>query len=252
MGAADHLPQVAVREGNGSAPVLLVCEHASNALPARFGTLGLDDEARVSHIAWDLGALDLARGLATRFGAPLIRAAVSRLVFDLNRPPDAPDAIPERSELTDIPGNMGLSTSARQTRIDQIHKPWTAALRSAVETVRPAALISIHSFTPIFAGTPRSTEIGIIHDRDARLASAVIARSRHLGWERNRPYGPADGVTHTLKTYAEPLGIHPLMIEVRNDLLKGPEAVDRVAAGLASVIIPALEECGISSRERAA
>ena len=249
MGAADHPPQVAVREGNGSAPVLLVCEHASNTIPARFGTLGLDDEARVSHIAWDLGALDLAHALAVRFDAPLMRAAVSRLVFDLNRPPDASDAIPKRSELTDIPGNMGLSASVRQARIDQIHSPWASALGSAVETARPAALISVHSFTPIFAGTPRNTEIGIIHDQDARLASAVIARSRHLGWQRNRPYGPADGVTHTLKTYAEPHGIHPLMLEVRNDLLKEPEAVNRVAAGLASVIIPALEECGIALRE---
>ncbi len=249
MGAADHPPQVAVREGIGPAPVLLVCEHASNTIPACFGTLGLDDEARVSHIAWDLGALDLARALAVRFDAPLMRAAVSRLVFDLNRPPDAADAIPERSELTDIPGNMGLSASARQARIDQIHSPWATALGSAVETDRPAALISVHSFTPMFAGTPRSTEIGIIHDQDARLASAVIARSRHLGWQRNRPYGPADGVTHTLKTYAEPRGIHPLMLEIRNDLLKGPEAVNRVAAGLASVIIPALEECGIALRK---
>ena len=251
-GAADDPLGVAELEGAGPAPVLLVCEHASNAFPAQFGSLGLTEQDRGSHIAWDLGALDLARALAGELRAPLISARVSRLLFDLNRPPDAPDAIAARSEATDVPGNTGLTAPERQARVDAIHAPWVAALAGAIDTVRPAALVSVHSFTPVFAGRPRTTEIGIIHDRDARLASAVLARSGAQGWERNRPYGPADGVTHTLRTVAQPHGLLSLMVEVRNDLLHSAAAIDGVADALARVLVPSLEACGVPMRDRAA
>ncbi len=251
-GTADDPIRVAGFEGAGPAPVLLVCEHASNAFPARFGSLGLTERDRESHIAWDLGALDLARALAGELCAPVIFSRVSRLLFDLNRPPGAPDAIAERSDATDVPGNTGLSASERQARVDAIHAPWVTALASAIDAVRPAALISLHSFTPVFAGRPRTTKVGIIHDRDARLASAVLARTGDQGWERNRPYGPADGVTHTLRTFAQPRGLLPLMIEVRSDLLNSAAAVHGVAGALARVLVPSLEACGVPMRDRAA
>ena len=243
-------PQVAKLNGVGQAPVLVVCEHASKAIPARFGSLGLGDQDRASHIAWDLGALDLAKALASRLRAPLLSARVSRLVFDLNRPPGAPDAIAERSETTDIPGNIGLTEAERQTRIDTVYAPWVAALTAAIDAVRPDALISVHSFTPVFAGMPRTTEVGVIHDRDARLADAVLAHANTLGWERNRPYGPDEGVTHTLRTFAEPRGLLPLMIEVRNDLLQGADAANRMADALADVLVPSLEACAVGMRAR--
>ena len=243
-------PQVAKLDGVGQAPVLVVCEHASKAIPARFGSLGLGDQDRASHIAWDLGALDLAKALASRLRAPLLSARVSRLVFDLNRPPGAPDAIAERSETTDIPGNIGLTKAERQTRIDTVYAPWVAALTAAIDAVRPDALISVHSFTPVFAGMPRTTEVGVIHDRDARLADAVLAHANTLGWERNRPYGPDEGVTHTLRTFAEPRGLLPLMIEVRNDLLQGAAAANRMADALAGVLVPSLAACAVGMRAR--
>ena len=251
-GVTDGRLQVARLDGGGPASVLLVCEHASNALPARFGSLGLDDRQRASHIAWDLGALDLALALASRLGAPLLRALVSRLVFDLNRPPGAPDAIAERSELTDVPGNVGLTDAERQARVDAVHAPWVAALVATIDAVGPRALVSVHSFTPVFAGRPRTTEVGVIHDRDARLADAVLARAHSPGWERNRPYGPEDGVTHTLRTFAQPRDLLPLMIEVRNDLLQGAAAVERMADALAGVLVPSLAACGVGTRERQA
>ena len=160
----DGTPQVAKLDGGGPAPVLFVCEHASRAIPPRFGSLGLGDRDRASHIAWDLGALDLAQALASRLRAPLLSAQVSRLVFDLNRPPGAPDAIAERSETTDIPGNIGLTEPERQARVDSVYAPWVTALTAAIDAVRPDALISVHSFTPVFAGMPRTTEVGVIHD----------------------------------------------------------------------------------------
>ena len=246
----DGPPLVAKLDGVRPAPVLVVCEHASKAIPARFGSLGLGDRDRVSHIAWDLGALDLAQALASRLRAPLLSARVSRLVFDLNRPPGAPDAIARRSETTDIPGNTGLTEAERQARVDTVYAPWVAALTAAIDAVRPDALISIHSFTPVFAGMPRTTEVGVIHDRDARLADAVLAHANASGWERNRPYGPADGVTHTLRTFAEPRGLLPLMIEVRNDLLQGAAAVNRMADALADVLVPSLAACAVGMRER--
>ncbi|MCY3856889.1 MAG: N-formylglutamate amidohydrolase [Rhodospirillales bacterium] len=248
--AIDGPLRVAKLDDVGPAPVLVVCEHASKAIPARFGSLGLGDRDRASHIAWDLGALDLAQALALRLQAPLLSARVSRLVFDLNRPPGAPDAIAERSESTDIPGNIGLTEAERQARVDTVHAPWVAALTAAIDAGRPDALISVHSFTPVFAGMPRTTEVGIIHDRDARLADAVLAHANATGWERNRPYGPDDGVTHTLRTFAEPRGLLALMIEIRNDLLRGAAAVDRMADTLAGVLVPSLAACAVGMRER--
>ncbi len=250
---SSKVEPVAEFEGNGPAPVLVVCEHASNRFPEAFGTLGLTAEQQDSHIAWDPGAFALSRDLADRLGAPFIHATVSRLVYDLNRPPEAPDAIPEVSEVHNIPGNQGLSAADRQARIDQVHGPWHAALAAAIGTVLPLAMVTIHSFTPVYRETPRETEVGILHDTDSRLADAVLANAAKAGleWHRNRPYGPEDGVTHTLRTVAEPRGILPVMVEVRNDLLQSTGDVARIGAALHAALVPALADLEIPV-ERAA
>ena len=239
---SGRVDQVAEFESSGPAPVLVVCEHASNRFPEPFGTLGLDPALQDSHIAWDPGALALARDLAGRFEGGLIHATVSRLIFDLNRPPEAADAMPEVSEVHEIPGNRGLTVKDRLARVVAIHDPWHLALAEAVDRVNPVAMVTVHSFTPVYRGIPRETEIGILHDSDSRLADAVLARAGQAGfdWHRNRPYGPEDGVTHTLRTVAQPRGILPVMIEVRNDLLTSPADIAAIGAALHGVLAPAL------------
>ncbi len=161
------------------------------------------------------------------------------MLYDLNRPPEAPDAIPERSELYDIPGNR-LDAAGRAERVAAIHAPWRAAMTDALRTVRPAVLLSVHSFTPVWYGEPRATRLGILHGRDARLADAMLAAAAGLGWERNAPYGPGDGVLHTVETWGEANGMLTAMIEVRNDLLAEPSGATAVADDLLRVLRPAL------------
>lgn len=236
----------------GPAPVLLLCEHASNAFPDAFGSLGLDATARSSHAAWDPGALALAQRLSAAWDVPLVHSTVSRLIYDCNRPPDAADAIPTKSEVHEIPGNRGLSGAQRARRVDLVYRPFVAAVDAAIAAARPAALVTLHSFTPVYFGVRRTVEIGILHDSDVRLAEALLA----LDWDGydvrgNDPYGPEHGVTHSLKLHAISRGLANVMIEVRNDLLADPRTREGVCALLERNLVRALDRLGIRV-ERAA
>ncbi len=228
----------------GAAGALVLCEHASCEFPARFGTLGLPAEVRRSHIAWDPGALELARSLAGYLGAPLVAGGVSRLLYDCNRPPEAPSAIPERSEAFEVPGNRGLDDRARAERVAAIYRPFCAEVDRVADIARPRALITVHSFTPVYFGRRRMVEIGILHDADSRLADAVLEAAGSAppyDLRRNAPYGPADGVTHSLKQHGIARGLVNVMIEVRNDLLASPERAGRVSEWLNPLISGALD-----------
>ena len=228
----------------GASRALVLCEHASHVFPPYFGTLGLSEEDRLSHVAWDPGALDLARALAAHLGAPLVAGRVSRLLYDCNRPPEAASAIPERSENTDIPGNRGLGPEARAERERLIYQPFCAEVARVSAATQPLALITMHSFTPVYFGQRRDVEIGILHDEDSRLADAILAGAgpdAPYDVRRNAPYGPADGVTHSLKKHGMERGIASVMIEVRNDLLATPEGIERVSAWLNPLVARALD-----------
>lgn len=238
---------------NPDAPsrMLLVCEHASNAFPPPWGDLGLDPAARRAHIAWDPGALDLARALAQRLDACLVHAPVSRLIHDLNRAPDSAGAMPQRSEVYDIPGNRGLTPADRAARVAAVYDPFHAGL-SAVVARRIAlglhpVMVTVHSFTPVWHGVPREVELGVIHDDtrpgDDRFARAVLAAAwamTDLRAELNAPYSAADEVTHLLRLHAVPYGLPHAMLEIRNDLIADPEACAHMADRLAPVLTRAL------------
>lgn len=244
-----HVEDDVVEIANGAAPgpALLICEHASNRIPDRWGDLGLSPEGRLAHIAWDPGARGLALGLAERLNAPLVAGRVSRLVYDVNRPPDAPGAMAERSEVWDIPGNRGLSAAERLERTQAVYMPFHAAVAERVAAalatgVRPVP-VTVHSFTPVWFGQPRAVELGIIHDADPRLAEAVLAAARRLTGLRcalGEPYSAADGVTHVLRRHATPFGLPHVMLEVRNDLLASPADEARMAGLLAPVLAEAM------------
>jgi len=241
------LEVVVTRNREAPGPFLVVCEHASNHFPAVFGTLGLAPEARSAHIAWDPGALGVARRLARLLDAPLVAAGVSRLIYDLNRPPHSPGAMAARSEDFDIPGNARLSAAERRRRTESVYLPFHAELRAEIARRlargRPPVIVTVHSFTPVWFGQPRTVEFGVIHDADPSLALAVLAEAKvqtRLDCRLNEPYSAADEVTHTLRLQATPYGLANVMLEIRNDLIATPEAEEAMAAMLAPVLKAAL------------
>ena len=219
-----------VSRATGGSGFVVVCDHASNYLPASYGTLGLPADDMLRHIAWDPGALPVARGLSAALDAPLVESRVSRLAIDCNRPLDAPDLIPTLSEATRIPGNEGLDAAARAERVALSHAPFHAALERVVsdriaQGLTPA-LIAIHTFTPVYRGVSRPWHIGIIHDADERLAAPVIAALRRvegLDVGINQPYSPADRVYYTLERHARARGLPCVMIEIRNDEVRSEQ-----------------------------
>jgi len=241
-------PAAVVETPGRSAPIVLVCEHASNRIPAALDGLGLDDAARASHAAWDIGALALARALSTRLDAPLVRSRVSRLVYDCNRPPEAPGAMPDRSEAFAVPGNRDLTEAQRASRVRDVYKPFRDLLARTLDARGPCTVITVHSFTPVYDGVARAVELGLLHDADPALAQAMLrAAPSHLDLqtELNQPYSAADGVTHTLREHATPRSLPNVMIEVRNDLLGDTPAIEKIADGLAGMIracVPAVSE----------
>lgn len=241
-----HFPPV-VENASATGRIVLVCEHASNHIPPLWGDLGLTPDQRSAHIAWDPGALGVARGLARRLDAVLVHAPVSRLVYDCNRAPDMAGAMPGRSEIHDIPGNAGLSLAERAARTATVYVPFHDGLHALLmdrmaRGVAPV-MVTIHSFTPVYFGRTRAVEFGVIHDADASLPLAILAEAQArttLRSELNEPYSAKDDVTHTLRLHATPYGLPNAMLEIRNDLIADPQAEDRMAATLAPVIAAAL------------
>lgn len=223
--------------------VVLVCEHASYFMPSQFDGLGLSQADRKSHAAWDPGALAVAKALSERLDAPLVAGQVSRLLYDCNRPPEASDAMPTRSEIIDVPGNHDLSETDRRTRIATFYRPFQATLRNAIAAKSDPTLVTLHSFTPIYHGKPRAVEIGVLHDRDTRLADAMIETApAHCAQTvtRNQPYGPQDGVTHTLKEHGLKHGLLNVMLEIRSDLIETPDAQQKMGDQIARWLRAAL------------
>jgi len=220
--------------------LLLVCEHASNYIPARFENLQLADGAVQSHIAVDIGAFDLACAISRVLDAPLLSTTVSRLVYDCNRHFGAVGAIPEKSELFEVPGNRNLSIDEVKQRYDQYYLPFESAISDRlVEFTEPPLLVTIHSFTPVYLGETREVDIGIISDRDKRLGDQMVllaADQATLSVIANQPYGPEDGVTHTLGLHGDKNGLLNAMIEVKNDLLGSVESCRQMTQILATLI----------------
>jgi predicted N-formylglutamate amidohydrolase len=243
---------------NSDSPFVLVCEHAGRRIPQSLGTLGLLERDLTRHIAWDIGAEGVARNLAELLGAPLILQRYSRLVYDCNRPPDAPDAIPAVSETTHIPANQKLTPDERLARIREIYRPFHDAL-AAVLDERAAqgstsVLVTIHSFTPIYRGVRRQLDLGILHDRDRRFADAMLACLNSMNdvvVRRNEPYGPEHGVCHTLNLHAGIRGLRHAMIEIRNDLIGEEAGQVEWSERLAAVLRQAVSEERDSTIKRA-
>ena len=241
----DYGAVVDVSNGTDRPSILIVCEHASNDIPQHLNNLGLSPAARNSHAAWDPGALGVAVSLLDMLPAVLVHGRVSRLVYDCNRPPEAASAIPEKSEIYDIPGNVNLPANERQARIDYVYRPFETTLHHQINLHRKtlALMVTIHSFTPVYHGKQRDVEIGILHGSDQRFASAMIDKippASAFDVRLNEPYSAQDGVAHTLDLHGAGNGLANAMIEIRNDLIQTPDTQRDLARFLSDWLIQTL------------
>jgi len=211
----------------GQAPAVLVCDHASNTIPTRLNTLGLSAAELARHIAWDIGAAQVTRLLAARLNAPAILCGYSRLVIDGNRPPGDPTSIAEVSDGTFIPGNRDLDDAEAEARLNEVFWPYHHAITQAMAYRwrhghgQAPVLIAIHSFTPIMNGFHRPWHIGVLWNRDPRLAEPLLTRFRaypELCVGDNEPYSGRD-VGFTMDTHGGAAGLPHVEVEIRQDLL---------------------------------
>jgi predicted N-formylglutamate amidohydrolase len=222
--AGAHRDLIVAENEAGSGPFVLLCDHAANRIPDEFRSFGFAADALETHIAWDPGALAVARLLSTRLDAPLFWPDVSRLIIDCNRPLNAASLIVVEGEGRPVPANRDLGADERTRRIEHIHVPYHNAIDACL-TRRLAAglatvLIAIHSFTPVFLGKARPWQVGIVFDEDARMGNALIGgltADRALTVGINEPYAPADLVYYTVSRHARPNGLPAAMVEIRND-----------------------------------
>ncbi len=239
---------------NGKAPIVLICEHASNFIPASLNNLGLDAEGLVSHAAWDIGAYEMACKMSELLDAPLIASRVSRLVYDCNRSPESGIGIPSKSEKVEVPGNKNLTEAQINNRIESVYKPFHELINKTIhdpkrltlskQHVSPA-IITLHSFTPIYFDEVRTVEIGLLHDKDDRLAKPMMREAKKqtkLNTEFNAPYSPTDNVMHTVNEHALEQGFLNVMIEVKNDLLSNSSDINSIAIALDGMIKASLGE----------
>ena len=232
--------------GDTARGLVIVCDHARNALPPGYGTLGLPATEFERHIAYDIGVEPVVRGLCARLGVPAVLAGFSRLLIDPNRGLDDPTLIMRISDGTIVPGNGGLDPAERQHRIAHYHRPYHDAidrlLDDAVAGGRPPAILSVHSFTPSWRGVQRPWHADVLWNCDGRFALPLIERLRRDGdllIGDNEPYsGGLAG--DTLDAHATARGLADALIEIRQDLVSEPagvaEWVERLAALLPDTI----------------
>jgi predicted N-formylglutamate amidohydrolase len=226
---------------DGRSEIVLLCEHAGRRIPKSLGDLGLPESERVRHIAWDIGAEAVSRLLSAHLDAPLVLQRYSRLVYDCNRPPENPSAIPEVSETTRIPGNEGLTPEQKLERMAAIYRPYHAAAsalldRRAAHGMR-TVIVTMHSFTPVFKGVERAVEFGILFHNDDRMARRLLPLITDCDARLNEPYAPEHGVCHTTAIHAEARGLRYAMLEIRHDLIR-EEAGQRQWAERLAIALP--------------
>ncbi len=238
--AEDPAP-VAWVNRDSNADVLLLCEHAGNELPEGYELLGLSDDQINSHIGWDIGAAAVARELATVLQVPLILQRYSRLLIDCNRPPAAPDSIPERSDGISIPANLELSAADKQARRHEIFEPLDRAINEGLVRFQRKAVFSIHSFTPqMHDQQVRPWHAGFLtrtdHDTGNALIRHIKRRKPELTLALNEPYSIDDESDWFIPRYAESQGLTHCLIEIRNDQLLSNDGVSEWASLLASAV----------------
>ncbi len=238
-------------ESGGDAAVLVVCDHASAVIPACFGDLGLGRELRRSHVAWDIGAAAVARRLAAGLGGPAVLAGVSRLVIDCNRPLGDPGSIPAATCGVAVPGNAGIDAGEARSRAESWFRPYHGEIGASLDRLwrpgRVPAVVSVHSFTPVLAGRPRPWHVGVLWNRDPRLALPLIERlsgQAGLTVGDNQPYSGRE-INYTLDTHAGAAGLPHVSVELRQDLVADEAGIGHWAGLLVEMLAPLLADPGL-------
>jgi predicted N-formylglutamate amidohydrolase len=222
----EDVPPIHEYNAAGRSPYLLTCDHYGRLIPKQLGDLGLPERELTRHIAWDIGIAGVAESLSRQLGAHLIAQRYSRLVIDCNRPPDAPSSIPSISEATTIPGNEGLAREAAEARRTQIFDPYHRRIAASIDQRQhagiPTVLVSLHSFTPVYAGIARPWHIGTLYHRDTNLPPRLLKLLRaetDLVVGDNEPYAVSDETDYTIPVHGEARGLMNTGIEIRQDLI---------------------------------
>ena len=252
----DDFAPVELVDGKDDAPALFICDHASNALPNIYGSLGLPPEQFARHIAWDIGAADVTRALATLFEAPAVLSRFSRLLIDPNRGADDPTLVMRISDGALIPANAPIDDKEIARRTDLYWRPYRDAIAAQLDRMSaqltPPAIVSIHSFTPVWRGTSRPWQIGLLWDGDPRLAQALMSELEtqpDLTIGDNEPYdGALEG--DTLYDLGTLRGLPHILIEIRQDLIATPAGAQAWADRIARALRPALARAGVRMTER--
>jgi len=213
-------------EGEAGAGLLIVCDHASNALPPEYGTLGLDPEQLERHIGYDIGAAGVVGEISRRLNAPAILSGFSRLLIDANRGDDDPTLIMRLSDGAVVPGNAAHDAAERQRRVDQYYTPYHSAIETAIDGAiaagYPPALLSVHTFTHNWRGTQRPWHATILWDNDPRMPVPMLEALRAedgLVIGENVPYsGELKG--DCLYRHGTKRGLAHALIEIRQDLVR--------------------------------
>lgn len=249
--AEDEPAAFEVVGGGARSPFVVLCDHASQRIPRKLGQLGLPDSELGRHIAWDIGAAELARKLAQRLDAWLVLQNYSRLVIDCNRRLERPDSIAPKSEDTAIPGNVGLSPADAARRAREVFEPYHARIRHELDARaaagRASILLFVHTFTPVFRGVPRSWHAGVLYHRDVRLASPLLAALRResgLDIGDNQPYAATALTDYGIVVHAEERELPHVELEVRQDLVSDDAGQAAWAERLARLIGSATRELG--------
>jgi predicted N-formylglutamate amidohydrolase len=222
----DEPPPFEVEHRDGRSPFVIICDHAGRRLPRALGSLGVELEELQRHIAWDIGA----RGLALRLGAELDAFVAcqrySRLVIDCNRDIGHEDSIATSSERTPIPGNRAISSEQAAARAREIFEPYHDQIRAELDRRRdqhrPAILIAVHSFTPVFLDVARPWHAGVLFNRDARLAEPLLRLLRADGdlvVGCNEPYAATDASDYSINHHGAARDLPHVEIEIRQDLI---------------------------------
>lgn len=224
--AADEIAPVLELNSDGASPFLFTCDHYGRIIPRMLGDLGLPETELSRHIAWDIGIAGVAERVATAMNAHLVAQRYSRLVIDCNRPPEAVSSIPLISEATTIPGNDGLTQDARARRrelvFDPYHRRIDAVIDQRLEAGRPTVLVSLHSFTPVYAGIKRPWHIGTLYQHDRALPPLLLQHLRAEGdlvVGDNEPYAVSDATDYTIPVHGEKRSLMNTGIEIRQDLI---------------------------------
>lgn len=236
--------EVEIIPGDPATGMLLLCDHASNAIPPELDGLGLPPEQLERHIAYDIGAAELTRAMAYATGAPALLTTFSRLLIDPNRGLDDPTLVMRLSDGAIVPGNARIDEAGIAARVKRYYAPYDAAIDDAIGTAlvagHPPAIVSIHSFTPFWKTVARPWHAGVLWDHEGGLAQRLIAAllaEGDLVVGDNEPYRgglPGD----TLDRHATRRGLPDALIEIRQDLIAAPETARAWGVRLARIVPP--------------